>query len=81
MTEAQDQDNDFFIDDIVDNAIVSNADAQFSFATDKLNTPSRARFFCELRDCFQNSSRYLPVQLSQSFCSRWSIDNLVSHPY
>ena len=48
MTEAQDQDNDFFIDDIVDNAIVSNADAQFSFATDKLNAPSRARFFCEL---------------------------------
>lgn len=37
MTEAQDQDNDFFIDDIVDNAIVSNADAQFSFATDKLS--------------------------------------------
>lgn len=79
MTEAQHKDDKLTVNDVVDNAVVANANAQLTVAATQLQTAWRARVISERINCMQYAPSVLTVELPQRLQRRPRVRDFVRH--
>lgn len=79
MPDAQNENNKGVVFDVVDDAVVANADTEFAFAPGELNSAGRSR--CE-REGFDGACDSFPLHgmnSAEGFRGRWFIGDRVRH--